>query len=273
MESSKQSKFVIRSLHASIEKKEILHGVDLTVRSREVHAVMGPNGSGKSTLAAVLLGHPAYAVSHNSGSKILLDGKNIINWSPEKRANAGLFLAFQSPIAISGVSVMNLLRSAYEVRHLKGNSNRANIVQNPILARRFQVGGASIGEFTDMVKSYAALLHLDEDLLRRSINEGFSGGERKKIEMLQALVLPNKFAIFDEIDTGLDVDALKAVSAGITQLNKRGVGVLIITHYQRILRYVKPDKVHILVSGKIVDTKDASLARKIEQQGYSKYLV
>jgi len=124
-----------------------------------------------------------------------------------------------------------------------------------------------------MVKSYAALLHLDEDLLRRSINEGFSGGERKKIEMLQALVLPNKFAIFDEIDTGLDVDALKAVSAGITQLNKRGVGVLIITHYQRILRYVKPDKVHILVSGKIVDTKDASLARKIEQQGYSKYLV
>lgn len=264
---------IIKNLRASIEGKEILHGVTMTVRVGEVHAVMGPNGSGKSTLASVLLGHPAYAVNSKQktvNSKIMLDGKDIVALPTEERAKLGLFLAFQSPVAIPGVTVMNVLRTAYEARQKK-QSTSSN-VQNPVLARRFQVGSMSIGEFTDMVGRHAATLKLEEDLLRRGIHDGFSGGEKKKIEMLQALVLPTKYAIFDEIDTGLDVDALKAVSIGIALLRKRGVGVLIITHYQRILKYVKPDVVHILVEGKIVDEGNAQLAKTIEKNGYSSYL-
>lgn len=262
-------KLSISNLRSSVEDKPILHGVNLTVRGGEVHAVMGPNGSGKSTLASVLLGHPAYVTK----GKIVLDNKNILSMSTEKRAKLGLFLAFQSPVAIPGVSVMNLLRSAYELRKQKKETSKARAVQNPILARRFQVGGMSIGEFTDLVKTHANTLSLSPDLLGRGIHEGFSGGEKKKIEMLQALVLPHKFAIFDEIDTGLDVDALRAVSKGIGLLRKKGVGVLIITHYQRILRYIRPDVVHVLVAGRIVDTGNASLAHTIEQSGYSRYLV
>ena len=261
-------RLVISNLRASVEGKEILHGVSLTVRSGEVHAVMGPNGSGKSTLASVLLGHPAY----QSKGKIVLDKTNVEVLPTEERAKAGLFLAFQSPVAIPGVTVMNLLRSAYELQNQKKGAPKVPTVQNPVLARRFQVGGISIVEFTDRVKRHAKTLNLSEDLLMRSIHEGFSGGEKKKIEMLQALILPAKFAIFDEIDTGLDVDALKAVSKGIETLRKQGVGVLIITHYQRILRYVKPDVVHILLEGKIVDRGEGKLARKIEQHGYSRYV-
>lgn len=266
-------KLTISNLRASVESKEILHGISLVVRSGEVHAIMGPNGSGKSTLAAVLMGHPAYHVEHQTSkrkSRIELDGENIVNMLTEERAKKGLFLAFQSPVAISGVTVMNLLRSAYEARFEKKKISSA--VQNPVLARRMTVGGMSLGEFGDLVKSYAARLDLKEDLLRRSIHEGFSGGEKKKIEMLQALVLPTTFAIFDEIDTGLDVDALRSVSKGIEELVKKGVGVLIITHYQRILHHVKPDVVHVLVNGELADKGDASLARKIERYGYSTYL-
>lgn len=267
-------KLIITNLHASVEGKEILHGVNMTVRGGEVHAVMGPNGSGKSTLASVLLGHPAYEIPLRGKKKsaITLDGKNMLALPTEARANAGLFLAFQSPIAIPGVTVMNLLRTAYEGRHHVAGDKKMSSVQNPVLARRFQVGGMSIGEFTDMVKAHAKVLRLSEDLLRRGIHEGFSGGEKKKIEMLQALVLPHKFAVFDEIDTGLDVDALRSVSKGIEMLRKQGVGVLIITHYQRILRYVKPDVVHVLVAGKLADRGTSALAKKIERQGYSAYL-
>lgn len=266
-------KLVISNLHASVEGKEILHGVSMTVKAGEVHAIMGPNGSGKSTLASVLLGHPAYEITQKGKKKssVTLDGKNILPMSPEKRSLAGLFLAFQSPIAIPGVTVMNLLRTAYEA-HLPQKNTKASTVQNPALARRFQVGGMSIGEFTDMVQKHAKTLRLPEELLRRGIHEGFSGGEKKKIEMLQALVLPRKAAIFDEIDTGLDVDALRAVSKGIEVLRASGVGVLIITHYQRILRYARPDYVHVLVAGKLVDRGDAGLAKKIEQHGYSAYI-
>lgn len=256
----------IRNLLVTVEQKEILKGVSLTVKSGEVHAVMGPNGSGKSTLVQVLLGHPAF----RSRGTIQIGKKNITKLPTEERAKMGLFLAFQSPIAIPGVTVMNLLRSAYEIRNTKPKKVISD-VQNPVLARRFQVGGMSIGDFTDMVKRHANMLNISEDLLSRGIHDGFSGGEKKKIEMLQALVLPNTFAIFDEIDTGLDVDALRSVSKGITELTKKGVGVLIITHYQRILRYVKPDVVHVLVGGKIVDTGNAALAKKIEQQGYGAY--
>lgn len=257
--------FTITNLHARVEEKEILHGISLTVKPGEVHAVMGPNGSGKSTLASVILGHPSYI----SKGKILLGDKNLLKLPTENRAKAGLFLAFQSPVAISGVTVMNILRSAYEARFEKKKASLS--VQNPVLARRMNVGGMTIGEFTDLVRSYAERLDLKEELLRRSIHEGFSGGEKKKIEMLQALVLPTRFAIFDEIDTGLDVDALRSVSEGIEELTKKGVGVLIITHYQRILHHVKPDVVHVLVSGNIVKTGNASLAKEIEDDGYGSY--
>lgn len=256
---------VIKNLHASVEGKEILHGVSMTVKAGEVHAVMGPNGSGKSTLASVLLGHPSYTAKGN----VMVGDKSILKFPTEERAKAGLYLAFQSPVAISGVSVMNVLRSAYEARFAKKKTFPA--VQNPVLARRMNVGSMSIGEFGDVVKSYAVRLDLKEELLRRSIHEGFSGGEKKKIEMLQALVLPTKFALFDEIDTGLDVDALRSVSKGIAELTKKGVGVLIITHYQRILHYVKPDVVHVLVNGKIVKTGKAQLAKIIEDEGYGSY--
>ncbi len=270
--SSKRSTLAISNLTASIEGKEILHGVSVTIRSGEVHAIMGPNGSGKSTFASVLLGHPSYDVQHakhTAQSKIMLDGKNMVNVPTDKRARAGLFLAFQSPIAIPGVTVLNLLRSAYQVRH--ADPVRASTIQNPVLARRAQVGGMPIVDFMKVVSGYAGKLNLDETLLRRGINDGFSGGEKKKIEMLQALVLQPKFAVFDEIDTGLDVDALKAVSTGIGLLRKQGVGIIIITHYQRILKYVKPDYVHILVAGHIVKTGSAALAKKIEDFGYKAY--
>lgn len=272
---NQQSTLSIQNLYVSVSGKEILHGIDMSLRAGEVHAVMGPNGSGKSTLASVLLGHPSYEVPQTKKGKksaVLLDGKNVLPLPTEERANKGLFLAFQSPIAIPGVTIMNLLRAAYEARHETIEKKKTESVQNPVLARRFQVGGMSIGAFTDVVKSQAKILRISDDMLRRGINDGFSGGEKKKIEMLQALVLPHKFAIFDEIDTGLDVDALKTVSKGIALLQKKGIGVLIITHYQRILRYVKPDVVHILVNGKIVDSGDATLAKKIESKGYDKYL-
>jgi len=265
----------ISHLVAHVSGKEILHGIDMSINAGEVHAVMGPNGSGKSTLAQVLLGHPAYETGSKKGktSRILLNGKNILPMPTEDRANAGLFLAFQSPVAIPGVTVMNLLRAAYEARHVTDpGKKKPATVANPVLARRFMVGGMPMGEFTDLVKSHAKILRLSDDMLRRGIHDGFSGGEKKKIEMLQALVLPHKFAVFDEIDTGLDVDALRTVSRGIALLRKQGVGVLIITHYQRILRYVKPDVVHVLVEGKIADRGDATLARKIEAKGYGKYL-
>lgn len=264
----------ISHLYAGVSGKEILHGVDMTIKPGEVHAVMGPNGSGKSTLAQVLLGHPSYETYKRKGkaSKILLGGKNILPLPTEERANLGLFLAFQAPVAIPGVTVMNLLRAAYEARHESKGGKKQKTVQNPVLARRFQVGGMPIGEFTDLVKSHAKTLRITDDMLRRSIHEGFSGGEKKKIEMLQALVLPHAYAVFDEIDTGLDVDALRTVSRGIALLQKQGVGVIIITHYQRILRYVKPDVVHVLVAGRVVDRGDALLARRIEAKGYEKYL-
>ncbi len=258
---------VIRNLHVFIEDKAILKGVSLTIAPGEVHAIMGPNGSGKSTLAYALLGHPSFEVK----GALNLGKKNLTNMSTQERAKIGLFLAFQAPIGIPGVTVMNLLRSSYQALHGKEQKTRDKI-QNPVLARRWQANGMGLAQFSNMVKTHAKSLHIDESFLSRGIGDGFSGGEKKKMEMLQALVLAPKYAIFDEIDTGLDVDALRIVAGGIELLAKEGSGVVVITHYQRILRYIKPDFVHVLVAGKIVDSGSEVLAKKIEEKGYAGYI-
>lgn len=265
------SSLVITNLHASVEGKDILKGVSITVRPGEVHAIMGPNGSGKSTLAYALMGHPSYETprSGHREQKIMIGKENLIGAEPEERAKAGLFLAFQSPIAIPGVSVVNLLRTSYQALHADTDSR--DQTQNPVLARRWTGAGMTLQEFMKMLKGYASELKVSDEFLARGIHDGFSGGEKKKLEMLQALVLSPKYAIFDEIDTGLDVDALKTVATGITMLAKRKTGVIVITHYQRILKYVVPDVVHVLVNGKIVSTGGADLAHKIEEEGYGQY--
>lgn len=266
------SSLVISHLFASVDEKEILHGLSLAIPANTVHAIMGPNGSGKSTLASVLMGSPAYQIPANSKSSIRLNGEEILDLSPEERALRGLFLAFQSPIAIAGVSIMNLLRTAYQEIH-KETSKKDIPIQNPVLSRSFHANGMTIQQFVAMVKQYAKELKLEESFLQRSIHEGFSGGEKKKLEMLQALVLAPKYAVFDEIDTGLDVDALKIVAHGIEMLKKQGTGVIIITHYQRILSHLTPDEVHILVKGKLVLSGGQELSKQIEEEGYAKYLV
>lgn len=232
----------ISNLHVWVESKKILRGVTLTIRPGEIHALMGPNGSGKSSLAYAVMGHPHYKAK----GTIHLDGKDIHLKPTEKRAIAGLFFALQSPIAIAGVSVFQLLKASHQ-----------------------EIFGTSLS--IDSMKKYAQKLHFDESFLRRGIHDGFSGGEKKKAEILQALVLRPKYAIFDEIDTGLDVDALKIVASAVGELAKQKTGVLIITHYQRILRYMKPDYVHVLAHGTIVDSGKASLADKIEKEGYHAY--
>jgi len=229
---------------------------------------MGPNGSGKSTLAYALMGHPAYTVLKIS--RAMLGGKNILAILVDERAKAGLFLALQSPIAIPGVSVTNLIRTAYQEIYPVKKSDTEK-VQNPLLSRRWNSSSMTLMEFMDRMKKDAKTLGIHEDFLTRGIHDGFSGGEKKKIEMLQALMLAPKFAIFDEIDTGLDVDALKVVAKGISTLKTRGTGIIIITHYQRILKYVNPDIVHVLVKGKIVKTGTAALAKVIEENGYREY--
>ncbi|MBI5619951.1 Fe-S cluster assembly ATPase SufC [Candidatus Gottesmanbacteria bacterium] len=260
----------IQNLHVSVEGKEILRGVSLRVASGEVHAVMGPNGSGKSTLAYALMGHPQYKVKSQK-SKVKIESKDITDLATEERARAGLFLAMQSPIAIPGVTVVNLLRTAYQEKYDGKRWPHAKI-HNPALASKL-AGNVDLITFQKQIKEHARTLHLDESLLTRGIHDGFSGGEKKKIEMLQALVLAPKFAIFDEIDTGLDVDALKTVASAMRILAKNGTGIIVITHYQRILKYLKPDVVHVLVNGKIAQTGGPGLAKKIEEEGYGKYAV
>lgn len=266
------SALTISHLTASVEGKEILHGISLVIEPGSVHAVMGPNGSGKSTLAYALMGHPGYECSGlREKAYISIGSQNIGELEAEERAKAGLFLAFQSPIAVPGVSVVNLMRTAYQEIH-KDTSTSVKDIQNPVLARRWNATGITLSDFMKKIKDYAKELHYDESFLTRGVHDGFSGGEKKKLEMLQALVLSPKYAIFDEIDTGLDVDALRVVAHGIELLKKQGTGVIIITHYNRILSYVTPDHVHVLVKGNIKTSGNAQLAKEIEEKGYKKYI-
>ena len=247
----------LQNIKVAVENKTVVNGVSLKIRPGEVHAIMGPNGSGKSSLAKSILSHPDYFLS----GKVTLNKINITNLEVNVKAQKGLFLAFQHPIAVPGVSVANFLRVVNEnkVVNKKSPGNRGAQLR-------------SVATFMRELQQKAKTLGIKEEFLSRGLNEGFSGGERKKLEMLQLLALEPKYAIIDEIDTGLDVDALKLVAKGIKNAVKEyKTGVLIITHYQRILDYIKPDYVHIMVKGKIVESGDAKLAHKIEKGGYKSY--
>jgi Fe-S cluster assembly ATP-binding protein len=240
----------IRDLRVSVENKEILRGVDLTVRQGEVHALMGPNGSGKSTLAGVVMGRPGYAVT---GGEVLYKGESVLGLTPDERARRGLFLAFQYPVEVPGVSVVNFLRSAY------------NALKNPTGDETKKVSALA---FRSMMKEKMGLVGVNDDMVRRYVNQGFSGGEKKRMETLQLAVLEPEIAILDETDSGLDIDALKAVATGINQLRGPRLGLLLITHYQRILEYVTPDHVHVLMGGRVVKEGGPELARELEAKGY-----
>lgn len=240
----------IKDLHVSIEDKEILKGLSLTIKQGETHAIMGPNGTGKSTLAYTLMGHPNYTV--NSG-EVLLDGENILEMEPDERSRAGVFLAFQYPVAIPGVTVANFLRSAI-------NSRRR--AENP------EDKGMPIPEFRKMLKEKMDMLKMDHNFAGRYLNEGFSGGEKKRAEILQMATLKPRFAVLDETDSGLDIDALRIVSEGVNALSGPELGVLVITHYQRLLNYIKPHFVHVMMNGRIVESGGPDLALHLEDQGY-----
>jgi Fe-S cluster assembly ATP-binding protein len=240
----------IRDLRVAVEDKEILRGVDLAVRQGEVHALMGPNGSGKSTLAGVIMGRPGYKVT---GGDVVYQGESILGLTPDNRARRGLFLAFQYPVEVPGVSVVNFLRSAY------------NALKNPDGDESKSVSALA---FRKLLKEKMGLVGVDDDMVRRYVNQGFSGGEKKRMETLQLAVLEPEIAILDETDSGLDIDALKAVAGGINQLRGPDLGLLLITHYQRILEYVTPDHVHVLMGGRIVRSGGPELARELEAKGY-----
>ena len=233
---------VIKNLQAGIDGKQILKGLDLALRPGQVHALMGPNGSGKSTLSNVLAGHPHYSVSAGS---VLFDGKDLLKLSPDERARLGLFLAFQYPVEVPGVSLFNFLKTADTSLH----------------------GSSDFKEFSQSVKEAAARLKFDQSFLSRPINEGFSGGEKKKAEVLQLSVLRPRLAVLDETDSGLDIDSLKTVAEGINQF-RADSAVLVITHYFRILKYIKPDFVHVLIDGRIAASGGQELATRLEEHGY-----
>ena len=238
----------VRDLRATVNGVEILKGIDLTVRSGEVHAIMGPNGSGKSTFAKVLAGHTAYEVT---GGEVAFEGKSLFELKPEERARAGVFLAFQYPIEIPGVANSQFLRLAYNTMQVE----RGRDELDPL-------------EFDDFVREKMKLLEMNPDFLDRSVNEGFSGGEKKRNEILQMALLEPRLAVLDETDSGLDIDALRVVAGGVNQLTNKDNAVLLVTHYQRLLNYIVPDYVHVMESGRIVKTGDKALALELENRGY-----
>ena len=238
----------VRGLHATVNGIEILKGMDLVVNSGEVHAIMGPNGSGKSTFAKVLAGHPAYEVS---GGEVVFEGNNLLELKPEARARAGVFLGFQYPIEIPGVANSQFLRLAYNT----AQAQRGQDELDPL-------------EFDDFVREKMKLLEMNPDFLDRSVNEGFSGGEKKRNEILQMALLEPKLAILDETDSGLDIDALRIVANGINQLANKDNAIVLVTHYQRLLNYIVPDYVHVMDSGRIVKTGGKELALELEARGY-----
>jgi Fe-S cluster assembly ATP-binding protein len=240
----------IRDLHVSVSGKPILKGVDLKVQQGETHALMGPNGTGKSTLAYALMGHPNYEITQG---QMLFKGRDLVDLEPDERSRLGLFLAFQYPVAIPGVSVANFLRSAINARR------RALDTQDK---------GISVPEFRKMLKAKMDLLQMPHEFAGRYLNDGFSGGEKKRAEILQLAALEPEIAILDETDSGLDIDALRIVSAGVNALAGPNLGILIITHYQRILNYISPHTVHVMLGGRIVETGGADLALHLEEQGY-----
>ncbi len=245
---------VIRNLHANIADSdtEILKGIDLELSKGEIHAIMGPNGSGKSTLSHVLMGHPGYEVTEG---EIIFEGENLLDMAADERSRAGLFLSFQYPFAVPGVTVANFIRMAVNA-HRKGGPDG---VDDPI----------RIPEFRKQLQEAMEMLEIDKSMSSRSLNDGFSGGEKKRFEILQMAMLKPKLAILDETDSGLDIDALRIVSGGINALMGPDMGTLIITHYQRILDYVEPDRIHVLVDGRIVRSGGPELAKELETTGYA----
>lgn len=238
----------IDNLQASVDGKEILKGINLEVKPGEIHAIMGPNGSGKSTLSSVLVGHPAYEVT---GGSVLFEGEELLELEPEERAHRGIFLSFQYPVEIPGVSMVNFMRAAV-------NEHRKAIGQEPM----------SASDFLKVMKEKRTLVELDNKLASRSVNEGFSGGEKKRNEIFQMAMLEPKLAILDETDSGLDIDALRIVAGGVNALRNPERSTIVITHYQRLLDYIKPDYVHVLYKGRIVRSGGPELALLLEEKGY-----
>ena len=245
---NKNNMLEVKNLHASIGGKEILKGINLTIGDGEVHAIMGPNGSGKSTLSAVLVGNPLYEVTEG---EVWYNGKNLLGMSPEDRAHEGLFLSFQYPVEIPGVSMTNFMKAAV-------NARRKAQGLEPMKA----------ADFIKLMKEKRQLVEIDQKLMSRSVNEGFSGGEKKRNEIFQMAMLEPTFCILDETDSGLDVDALRIVASGFNKLRTEKTSAIVITHYQRLLDYIKPDIVHVLIDGRIVKTGGPDLAQKIEDEGF-----
>ena len=242
----------IKNLHASVNGKEILRGINLEINPGEVHAIMGPNGSGKSTLSSVLAGNPAFTVTQG---EVLFNGKDLLSLSPEARSCEGLFLSFQYPVEIPGVSMVNFMRAAVnEHRKYKG------------------LPPMSASDFLKMMRKKKEVVELDNKLANRSVNEGFSGGEKKRNEIFQMAVLEPKLSILDETDSGLDIDALRIVASGVNKLKSNDNASIVITHYQRLLDYIVPDFVHVYADGKIVKTGDKSLALELEEKGYAGFV-
>lgn len=238
----------IKNLHAKIEGREILKGIDLTVKAGEIHAIMGPNGSGKSTLAKVLAGHPDYEVTEG---EVIYRGQNLLEMEPDERAREGVFLAFQYPIEIPGVSNANFLRLAYNEKAKHEGRDELD----PL-------------EFDDLLREKMRIVEMDASFINRAVNEGFSGGEKKRNEILQMAVLEPKLAVLDETDSGLDIDALRIVAGGINKLANKDNAILLVTHYQRLLNYITPDFVHVLYNGRIVKSGGKELALELEAKGY-----